>query len=780
MNIPLSILKNLRFSGVLLISIFCIFSSYSAPIYDLIPYPQELKPQSGKFILNKKTVILCPFDQPQIVEIAQQFSDHLALVAGIKLPLRDCQTTSTNKNFILFNTGSLTNKNPEAYTLKVFTSSVQITGNTAAGVFYGLQTLYQLFPCEVYASKESKKIKKWSVPCVEITDFPRFNYRGLHLDVCRHFFPVDFIKKYIDLMAIYKFNYFHWHLTDDQGWRIEIKKYPRLIEIGSKRDETLVGHYYESFPQQFDGKPYGGYYTQEEAKEIVAYAKKRGITVIPEIEMPGHAQAAIASYPFLSCTQDTTIKVATKWGIFKEVFCTRDTVFGFLEDVLSEIMEIFPSKYIHIGGDECPKDRWKECPYCQSLIKKLNLKDEHQLQSYFTQRIEKFINEHGRQIIGWDEILEGGLAPNATVMSWRGKIGGIEAARLSHDVIMTPTEYCYLDYYQADPEFEPLAIGGFVPLSKVYNFEPIPDELTPAEAKYILGAQANLWTEYILDEKHVEYMAYPRATALSEVVWSNKESKNWENFKERLSTHFQRFEKLGVNASHAFYEPQFNAQVTENNKLKITLSCDHPKAKIYFSLNGKEPDQHYLKPLIIDSTTIVSVATFVDGKKASRTLQKTFIVSKLTNLICQPDSNVSYHQQSIFKLTDGKLGNIKTTSEWARLISNEDYLLNIDLQKNQIIQRFTMGILKAPAFCGQIPSEIILYGSKDGINYQPLGEQKFSSSFTGKYEIMRPVFNFPPVEVRYLKIMLKNPRFCIESLENEKNNSVFIDEIAVW
>jgi len=426
------------------------------------------------------------------------------------------------------------------------------------GIFYALQTLYQLLPADIYGKNRSD-IKKWEIPCVNIEDAPRFSYRGLHLDVCRHFFPVEFIKKYIDAMAIHKLNRFHWHLTDDQGWRIEIKKYPLLTEIGSQRPETLIGHYYENMPQQFDNKTYGGYYTQDEAREIVKYAASKFITVIPEIEMPGHAMAAIAAYPYLSCTQKP-LNVATKWGVFDDVFCTRETNFTFLEDVLSEIMAIFPSEYIHIGGDECPKTRWKNCPDCQARIKKLKLKDEHELQSYFIQRIEKFVNAQGRKIIGWDEILEGGLAPNATVMSWRGIDGGIAAAKSGHNVIMTPMSHCYFDFYQAEPATEPTAIGGYVPLIKVYDFEPVPKVLTAEEAKYIIGAQANVWTEYITSASHVEYMAYPRASALSEVLWTNPENKNWTRFSANMLNAFDRFKALDINASKAFFD--INAKVS--------------------------------------------------------------------------------------------------------------------------------------------------------------------------------------------------------------------------
>ena len=429
------------------------------------------------------------------------------------------------------------------YSLEVGKRGVTISAAESIGLFYGVQSLRQLLPVEIEKAETQQGIE-WLIPFVNINDEPAFVYRGLHLDVARHFFPVSFIKKYIDLLALHKMNIFHWHLTEDQGWRIEIKKYPKLTEVGSVRKETLVGHYGTN---KYDGKPYGGFYTQDEVKEIVAYAQARFITVIPEIEMPGHSLGALAAYPELGCTGGP-YEVATTWGVFPDVYCAgNEKVYAFLEDVLTEVMELFPSEYIHIGGDECPKTKWKECSKCQAKIKKEGLKDEHELQSYFIQRMEKFLNAHGRQIIGWDEILEGGLAPKATVMSWRGEKGGIEAAKAHHDVIMTPGFALYFDHYQADPETQPLAIGGFTSTKGVYNYYPVPKKLDADEEKYILGAQGNVWSEYMATPEYVEYMVYPRACALSEVVWSPKESMDWDDFTRRMQTHFKRLDALNVN-----------------------------------------------------------------------------------------------------------------------------------------------------------------------------------------------------------------------------------------
>ena len=432
----------------------------------------------------------------------------------------------------------------EGYELNVNPKQVAIRAKYPVGLFYGVQTLRQLLPSDIESESRIKN-QVWSIPSVTIYDAPRFPYRGMHLDVGRHFFPVDFIKKYIDLIALHKMNTFHWHLTEDQGWRLEIKKYPKLTEVSAWRKETMVGHYQDK-PRKYDGQRYGGFYTQKEVREIVAYARDRFVTIIPEIEMPGHSQAVLAAYPELACSEGP-FEVATSWGVKEDVFCPKEATFTFLENVLSEVMDLFPSAYIHIGGDECPKKRWEESAFVQHLIKKEGLKDENELQSYFIRRMEEFLESKGRKLIGWDEILEGGLSPNATVMSWRGEEGGIEAARQGHDAIMTPVQNCYFDYYQADKKDEPLAIGGFLPLGEVYHYEPIPDGLSAEETNHILGAQGNLWTEYIKTPDYAEYMALPRMTALSEVVWTAKDQKSWKDFTKRLEYFVKRLDKMGVN-----------------------------------------------------------------------------------------------------------------------------------------------------------------------------------------------------------------------------------------
>jgi hexosaminidase len=453
------------------------------------------------------------------------------------------------------------------------------------------------------------------IPAITIADAPRFSYRGMHLDVGRHMYPVAFIKKYIDALAMLKMNTFHWHLTEDQGWRIEIKKYPKLQDVAAYRNETLKGHYSDQ-PHQFDGKRYGGYYTQEEVKEIVAYAQERFVTVIPEIEMPGHSQAAIAAYPQLGCTEEQ-VEVATKWGVFEDIYCTKEETFTFLEDVLDEVLELFPSEYLHIGGDEAPKTRWKECPNCQKRIKEEGLKDEYELQNYFITRMEKYLNSKGRQIIGWDEILEGGLAPNATVMSWRGTNGAVEAAKSGHNVVMTPTSHCYFDYYQSENEDEPTAIGGYLPLEKVYAFNPIPEELTEEESRYVLGAQGNVWTEYLQTEDHVEYMVFPRIFAMSEVVWSAPSNKNYPDFVNRVEHFHERLDALNINYANHLYE--LNGQLlNEEGLLSYKLETVTKGKTILYTIDGTEPtfkSETYSNPIPLNESVNIKAAVFENNER---------------------------------------------------------------------------------------------------------------------------------------------------------------------
>ena len=551
----------------------------------LIPLPNKISSVPGKFTISPATKILANGDMA--IQAAELFNSWLKQTNGYALPI--VSTVLRKDRYIAF---SMINDTSEKYMLKVKRKYMLLEGG-AAGLIRGTSTLLQL----AFQSLETKN----KIHCQTIYDQPKFGYRGVHLDVSRHFLSKEFVKRYIDLLALYKMNTFHWHLTDDQGWRIQIIKYPRLTDVGSWRSGSMIGPYRN---QQFDSIPYGGFYTQNDIREVVYYASQRQVTIIPEIEMPGHSLAALAAYPEYSCL-GTVKEVGRAWGGFDDVFCVNDSTFSFLEDVLSEVIELFPSKYIHIGGDECPKLRWSQCPKCLNTRFEKNLNNEDELQSYFIQRIEKFLNSKGRQIIGWDEILEGGLAPNATVMSWRGIDGGKAAARTGHNAIMTPGTHCYFDHYQGERATEPLAFGGYTTLEKVYSYRPIPDSLTKEEQKFILGAQANLWTEYMYDEKQVEYMLFPRLCALSEVLWTDTVRHNEKSFYKRVLQNQHLLDSFHVNYSNTWHLPSL--KIGGGEKIPSLLLCLDSKVPQSIQTaweddNGVFEFTTYRKPKIVGST----------------------------------------------------------------------------------------------------------------------------------------------------------------------------------
>ncbi len=510
--------------------------SQQSEVY-VIPKPVSLQAQEGAFEIRPDTRICV---QARTRALGDQLAQWLRPATGFPLALQEGGAAADG--LVLSIDPGLARLGQEGYRLVVSPAQARIESATEAGVFYGMQTLRQLLPAEVFGRTRAQSVA-WRIPCVQIEDQPRFGWRGMHLDVARHFMPKEFVLKYIDLLALHKMNRFHWHLSDDQGWRIQIRKYPKLTEVGAWRAETLVGR--PSRNAKYDGQPHGGFYTQDEIREVVAYAKARHVTVVPEIDMPGHMQAAIAAYPELG-TGDKPVQVLTYWGSGEQVLNVEESTVAFVQAVLTEVLELFDSSYIHVGGDEVDKGHWKNSPRAQARLKELGLKDEEELQSWFIRRMDTFLAAHGRRLLGWDEILEGGLAPGATVMSWRGEDGGIAAARAGHDVVMAPNSYMYLDYYQADPNREPLAIGGFVPLSKVYSYNPTPAVLTAEQARHILGVQGQIWTEYIHTPGHAEYMAYPRACALAEVAWTPAQAKDYQDFLARLRVHLKRLDGIGV------------------------------------------------------------------------------------------------------------------------------------------------------------------------------------------------------------------------------------------
>ncbi|HLG34854.1 MAG TPA: beta-N-acetylhexosaminidase [Bacteroidia bacterium] len=537
------VIKNalIAFPGAALYFVFSAssFAQQKTNLLPVIPQPSSVISGQGNFELTAGTVIVVP--QITVDDEGKYFQSGVQALTGMNLQV--VKVIPENGKYIFFQVVDMHEKPDVFHEILITEASVQISASSPEEIFHSMQTLIQ-----VIGAGDSLVPK---IPCCTILDYPRYSWRGMHLDVCRHFFTKNEVKKYLDLLTLYKFNIFHWHLTEDQGWRIEIKKYPLLTEIGSQRKETVIGKPGDT--AKYDGKPYGGFYTQEDIKEIVAYAQARHITIVPEIEMPGHALAALSAYPQFSCCMEP-LESATTWGVFDDVYCAgNDSTFEFIENILNEVCELFPGKYIHIGGDECPKERWMLCEKCQRRIKNEKLQDEHELQSYFISRIEKFLNAKGKQIIGWDEILEGGLAPNAAVMSWRGTKGGVEAAKQKHFVVMSPGKPCYFDHYQSkNKKKEPLAIGGYNPLDSVYNYNPTPSQLEGDESDYILGAQGNVWTEYITDFRHVEYMSVPRMCALAETLWTPPSKKDFKNFISRLKIHSRLLDRMKVNYAKHF------------------------------------------------------------------------------------------------------------------------------------------------------------------------------------------------------------------------------------
>ena len=749
--------------------------------YQVIPLPQEVSlTQGNPFKLNENVLIAYPENNALLQRNAEFLSEYIQQATNYAPKTKAIAAGEQVKNAIVLGLDpSIANK--EGYVLTTTPEGININGQTENGVFYGIQTLRKSIPAE---AKEATIL----IPAGEIKDEPRFSYRGMHLDVGRHFFPKEFMKKYIDLLALHNMNTFHWHLTDDQGWRIEIKKYPKLTEIGSQRSRTVIGRN----TQEYDNTPYGGFFTQEEAKEIVKYAQERYITVIPEVDLPGHMLAALAAYPEMGCTGGP-YEVCPRWGIFEDVLCIgNDQTMQFLEDVMNEIIEIFPSKYVHIGGDEAPRTRWEKCQKCQARIKTEGLKAdknhtaEDRLQSYCMTRIEEFLNSKGRQIIGWDEILEGDVAPNATVMSWRGMEGGIKAAQLGHDVIMTPTSFCYFDYYQtADTKDEPLGIGGYVPIEKVYSLKPVPAVLTEEQSKHILGAQANLWTEYIHSSEHVEYMVLPRMAALAEVQWTQPEKKDFKDFTKRLARLMKFYQRDGFNyAKHVFdLKVDFTPDVTKK-AVVVTLSTIDD-APIYYTLDGTEPTTaslKYTEPVSITETAdFQAVVIRPEGK--SKVVNKKISFNKATycpiELTFQPSEK--YKFGGAITLVDGMKGNDSyATGAWLGFVGGDVEAI-IDLgQESEIKQVATNAIVDMSAWI-MGSTGLVVSISDDNKEFREVAakdipaETNIDKKGVENYEI-----TFDPVKARYVKVVIKRSPALPKGHAGEgKAAYMFIDEIEV-
>lgn len=807
-------MKRLNHAALVLIILLATSCHKDTANFQVIPLPQEVVThQEETFNLSSATMILYPEGNDLLKRNAEFLTDYVKDALGKELTINPFNPQDTPKNAILLGINDAIEQE-EGYELKVTPQLVTIQGKTPNGVFHGIQTLRKAIPVT------TNSLGSATLPGVEIKDYPRFGYRGMHLDICRHFFPVEFVKKYIDLLALHNMNTFHWHLTDDQGWRIEIKKFPKLVEIGSKRKETLIDYYYTNYPQVFDGKEVGGYYTQEQIKDVVAYAASKYITVIPEIEMPGHALATIASYPELSCTPDTTYDVSGTWGIFEQVYCPKEETFKFLEGVLDEVVELFPSSYIHIGGDECPKDAWKACGHCQKLIKELGLKDdtspnpadgklhtkEEKLQSYFVTRMEKYLNSKGRNIIGWDEILEGGLAPNATVMSWRGVEGGMNAAKLGHNAIMTPSPYMYVDYYQEDPEIAPITIGGYVTLKMTYNYNPVEDDADELVKEHIIGIQGNSWTEYMQSNDRRDYQIFPKAVAIAESGWTLNKNKDWKNFCQRMTGEFDRLEILDVKACRNFFDVNINTHV-EDNILNVILETYYPDAQIYYTTDGSEPTEKstlYTQPFPLQNNIDLKTAAFKDGKMLGKVRHKplygNLISGKTYSVIPEMgwakgdtfgENDKLGADKTTFGLTNGKRGNNASYAPWCSFSMNDqckEVIFSVQLDKPTEISKVVFGSLFNPAYRVLPVSSATVEVSDDGKQFNEVATTPFSRQLpeTGRKAFTDSI-TFSPIQATYVRLTLRNGGVIRNGIDCRRDTpgeiiqaDLYIDEIEVY
>ncbi|MEO7265358.1 MAG: family 20 glycosylhydrolase [Ferruginibacter sp.] len=750
---------------ILSLALAVIFNVSLAQMPAITPMPVKVNYKPGFFLLSSSTKILS-YDNHHKIEI-KFLNDYLQSHYGFRLPVN--AKVNKNENYISFSSiKSESNYPDEGYGLNINKNNIDISSKTNMGAFYGIQSLIQVLPME-------KKFP-FKLPLLAIKDYPAFSYRGMHLDVSRHFFPVSYIKKYIDYLAMHKMNNFHWHLTDDQGWRIEIKKYPLLTQVGGCRNQTLAGRYGSD---KYDSTKYCGYYTQDQIKEVVKYAAERYINIIPEIEMPGHALAAITAYPQLSCYPDSAKKVAETWGVFEDIMCPTDFTFNFLENVLSEVIELFPSTYIHIGGDEAPKEAWKNSDFAQSVIKEKKLKDEHELQSYFIQRIEKFVNSKGRKIIGWDEILEGGLAPNAAVMSWRGEKGGIEAAKQKHYVVMSPEKPLYFDHSQTRNE-DSLTRGNYNSLEDVYAYNPLPAALSANDRKYVMGAQANVWAEYFDNGYKIDYMIFPRMSALSEVLWSPSSQKNWASFEQRLPGLMKRYEWWNSSYSTAFYDLQPAVVQGPNNEITWKLQTRFPGAKIIYVKDSTTNSSYpYKNPVVIDrpgyyGATVTDNNHKIIGKWTNQLFELNKASGKKITLTTAP--NASYAGQGGFSLIDGvqnKLGMVKST-QFIGFVA-KDLEAFIDLEKVQQVDEIILHAFEQQGSWIYRPSSVSFFTSNDGINYT---EVKTGISKTGDKNIIYACK--PAITARFIKVLAKNYGKIPSGMPGAGANSwLFADEIEV-
>ncbi len=742
---------------------------------NIIPKPVEIVLGAGSFNLNEETSIRIENAKKELKPAAVFLSAYLSQVSGflpkVQSKVNNAIILALRKNEAIGN---------EGYLLNVTPTEITITANTKEGIIYGMQSLFQTLP-------QIRTNAKLLIPVMNITDYPRFKWRGMHLDVSRHFFSPEMVKEYINLLASYKLNMFHWHLVDDQGWRIEIKKYPKLTSVGAWRvDKTDLPWSDRPVAKANEPATYGGYYTQKQIKDIIKFAAERNVNIVPEIEMPGHVATAITAYPFLSCSQRPQFNITGgNYTTASSNYCAgNEETFKFLTGVLDEVVALFPSKYIHLGGDEVDKTAWKTCPRCQARISKEGLKDVDELQSYFMRRMENYLIGKNKKMIGWDEILEGGLAPEATVMSWRGEAGGIAAAKMKHDVVMTPGTPVYFDHYQAGPEGEPLAIGGFNSLKMVYNYEPIPAQLNADEEKYVLGAQANVWTEYITTRAKLEYMVLPRMLALAEVVWTPKAKKNWVDFSDRLNYHFRGFEQKGYNFSEGNFKVAIKATPI-SGKLFADLSTDSPKGEIYYSLNGSDPDTESLKysvPFSIDSTLTLKAITVINGKKMGmKPAEQHFSMHKAVgkNVVYKYPVSSYYQADGPNSLTDGVRGGATVGKYWHGF-SGTDVIATVDLGAVTEIKSMRLGALQNYSDWIFLPKAVTFESSIDGINFTTIAKVNNPISVDQKSAMFDFKTDFAPLKAKFVRVVVTNLGAAPKNHPGAgKKVWVFLDEFMV-
>ena len=760
----------MRYVYLFFMSLFILSTlvSQNKSVVNIIPKPLSVEIEKGKFNLNNNTQI---FYETDLLKHAQFLAEYINFGQKTNIPIKE--SDPKGKNYILLKLDNNFSSDDE-YLIKIQTDKIVVTAKNSQGIFYAIQSLRQLFV-------ESK-----TIDCMTIHDKPRFQHRGMHLDVSRHFHPKEFVKKYIDFLSMYKLNKFHWHLTDDQGWRIEIKKYPKLTSVGAWRADRMGTPWRGRLPQQPDEEAtYGGFYTQDDIREVIKYAADRYIDILPEIEMPGHCVAALAAYPELSCTGGPfTVVTGSYWPPVEDFCAGNDYTFEFLENVLTEVMELFPYKYIHIGGDESFKTRWKTCPKCLARVEQENLKDFNELQSYFVKRIEKFILSKGKRIVGWDEIIEGGLAPEATVMSWRGMEGGIIAAREGHDVIMSPTTYCYFDYYQGEPYLEPEATG-FIPISKVYLFEPVPEQLTAEEAKHILGGQANIWCEFIPNTKHVEYMALPRMAALAEVVWTAKENRNWDDFMTRLYSHTRLLDAFDINYARSMYNIRITTTLdTLKKEITVLMDTEAKNSKIYYTLNGLTPTNKstfYTGPFILKESAKINAVNYYSKNDTSKVSTIEVVVHKA--VACEVTDNKvdnSYQGKGTKTLVNGDRGSLDHSNDKWRGYPKHDFIATVDIGQVTDVKKVTIGFLQNYRSSIYLPREIEIMVSDNGNEFKSVNKISIDVPINPTDRFIKDLSLTLNEKTRYIKIIGKNLGVNPEDHPSPNGRTwIMVDEIIV-